>query len=257
MERFIKIPNLPQNKASLVALDGRARKTIIDSLQNMGIHVLLTNGCEDLYSAVSYHADMFIHHLGENYIIAAPNAPASFIEKLEDYGFNIIRGDKPITGKYPDDIAYNVARIGDYAVCNRAYTDKTLLKCLHERDVKIVDVKQGYSKCSLSIIDSETVITSDEGLYYALIKYDIDVLKINAGAIDLPDLDYGFIGGASGLVSSDTVAFAGNIALHPDFQKIKKFLSQHGKQVKVLDSKKMLDVGTIIPLKEYSIEEIC
>jgi len=257
MEQFIKSPNLPENRASLVVLDGRARKTIINSLKDMGIEVLLTTKCTDLYDAVSYHPDIFIHHLWGNHIIAAPNAPADFLRNLEKHGFNIIMGQKSISGKYPDDIAYNVARIGDYAVCNIVHTDKKLLQCLTDRGIRIIDVKQGYSKCSLCIVDNKAVITSDEGLYSTLLKYDFDILKINPGSICLSGLDYGFIGGASGLISNDTVAFAGNIMLHPDYKIIKEFLLRHGKNEKVLDSKELMDIGTIIPLKEYSVEEIC
>lgn len=257
MDRYVISPNLPKNKVSVVLLDARARKTIVKNLEEMGIRVILTDMCNDLYDAVSYHPDMFIHHLGDNCIVAAPNAPLKLLSVLEGLGFNIIKGQKPIGGKYPGDIAYNVARIDEYAVCSTAHTDKTLLQCLYDRGVKIVDVKQGYSKCSLSIIERGTVITSDEGLYTVLRKHDFNILKISPGSIDLKGLDYGFIGGASGLVSNEIVAFAGNLSLHPDLDKIEKFLSQYGKQVKSLDHKKIMDVGTIIPLKEYCIEEIC
>jgi hypothetical protein len=45
--------------------------------------------------------------------------------------------------------------------------------------------------------------------------------------------------------------------LHPDFNKIEKFVLKHAKKIKILDDDKLMDVGTIVPLKEYCKEEIC
>lgn len=257
MERFIIDPNLPRGNVSLGIVDGRTRDTIINKLNSSGIQVIRTDRCSALYDAVSFHPDMFIHHIGGRDIVTAPNAPEPTIKKLLDFGFNIIWGGTPLTRKYPGDTAYNVARIGEYAVCNAAYTDKVLLKLLEGMGVKIIDVKQGYAKCSICIISPDAIITSDDGLYRALNGYGFDILKINTGFISLPKLSYGFIGGASGLISKDEAAFSGNIELHPDFKKIKKFAASHGKSILNLDELQLVDIGTFIPLKEYGIEEIC
>jgi hypothetical protein len=251
MEKFIAAPNLPEGNVSCVIADGRVRDSILHTLRCSGIDVILTDRCDSLYNAVSFHPDMFIHHLGGNDIVAAPNSPAETIKKLSDRGVNIIRGGIPISRNYPGDIAYNVARIGEYAVCNISHTDRVLLSCLSDLGVRLIDVKQGYSKCSICVVDENSVITSDEGIYRSLFNHDIEVLRISPGLIELPGLNYGFIGGTSGFISAEYLSFAGNILLHPDFKKIEKFLFEHGKKIKMLDDGKLLDVGTLIPLKEY------
>jgi len=253
MDSFIKCPNLPINNVSLGLIDGRADNSIISELKCNGIDVITTDSCEDLYDAVAGHPDMFIVHAGGNIIISAPNAPLNTIDKLIENGFHIIKGQKAIMSKYPENIAYNVARIENYAICNVKYTDKVLLKYLYENDIKLIDINQGYAKCSLCIAGRGVIITSDEGVYRTLAKHDFDILKISQGNIELKGLNYGFIGGSSGLISNKTLAFTGDIKKHPDFPKIDKFLGQRGIKIKILGAQKLTDVGTFIPLKEYCI----
>jgi hypothetical protein len=71
--------------------------------------------------------------------------------------------------------------------------------------------------------------------------------------IELKGLDYGFIGGASGLISPNLLAFAGDITAHPDFDKIEKFLFKNGINIKILDDGPLMDIGTITIIKEYCI----
>lgn len=250
MMRFVKNPNIPEGMVTAVLVDGRMRKDALKELEKMGIEAIKTQPVSGLYEAVSYHPDMFIHHIGGNNIVAAPNSPVDTIEKLKLLGFNIIYGCKTITGKYPYDIAYNVARIEGYAICNAAYTDYILLGLIEDYGIKIIDVKQGYSKCSVCIAGPGIIITSDDGIYRKLFKYDFEILKISPGFIELSGLNYGFIGGASGMVAHNVLAFSGDITNHPDFKKIYNFLDNNGINIKILDHGVLQDVGTIIPLKE-------
>lgn len=252
MERFIQVPNLPCGKVSMGVIDGRADEIIVSKLNKEGIRVLRTDPCADICGAVSFHPDMFLHHIGGNLIVAPPNAPETTLIKLSYEGFNIIRGEKCISRKYPGDIAYNVARIGNYAVCSVEATDRVLLRYLQETGITIIDVKQGYAKCSICVAGQRACITSDKGIYKALCKYDFDVLLISPGFISLYDLNYGFIGGASGLISDDTIFFSGNIKAHPDFIKIEAFLKKHHKKICSVENCSLTDVGTFIPLKECS-----
>jgi hypothetical protein len=73
-------------------------------------------------------------------------------------------------------------------------------------------VKQGYTKCSLVVVDEKSVITSDMGLAAALQRFEIDVLLISQGHVALPGLQYGFLGGASGR-AGDEILFNGTCPL--------------------------------------------
>lgn len=253
MESFIQNPNLPANKVSLVAIDCRVPDGILEELHKMNIRVVKTQKIKETYEAISCHPDIMMCHVGGNEIVAAPNVPDAMIYELEDEGFHIISGSKTIKSSYPEDILYNTAVIGGFAVCSVKNTDKVLIDNLEKKDIKIIDVKQGYSKCSACIVDNRAVITSDTGIYKVLMEQNIDVLLITPGFIDLYDMNYGFIGGAGSALSADEIAFSGNIVLHPDYFKIQNFLKKHDKKIINLNLNRLIDLGTIIPLKEYCI----
>lgn len=253
MENFIQSPNLPAGKVSLAVIDGRVTEDIERNIQDLRIRLIKTKKTNGLYEAISYHPDIVIHHLGENEIVAAPNIDNQIIYKLEEEGFKIIIGKRSAAGTYPYDISYNVARFGNKAVCCIKHTDEVLLQKLHERGIKIININQGYAKCSICVVSKEAVITSDKGIYKELQKNNISVLLITPGNIRLFNMNYGFIGGASGSVSNSSIAFFGNMELHPNYNEIQIFMSKYNKSVINLSKNLLLDLGTLIPLKEYSI----
>lgn len=253
MENYVEIPNLPEKDISLAVVDGRINSDIERALYNMNVRLIKTKKIKSLYDAISYHPDIMLHHIGGKDIVAAPDIDNSTVYQLEKEGFNIILGKKKLSEKYPFDVAYNAARIGNFLFCNIKYTDEVLLEEAEKRNLKIVDIKQGYAKCSLCVIDYNEVITFDRGIKEKLDKYNIDNLIITPGHIELFNLSYGFIGGASGKLSKDKIAFFGNTKLHPDYDKIYLFLLKNRKKIINLSENKMVDLGTLIPLKEYSI----
>ncbi|SKA89106.1 hypothetical protein SAMN05443428_10975 [Caloramator quimbayensis] len=253
MENYVEIPNLPENNISLAVVDGRIPCDMEKILYGMNIKLIKTKKIKNLYDAISYHPDIMLHHIGGRDIVAAPDTDNSIIYQLEDEGFNIIFGKKKLSEKYPFDIAYNAARIGNFLFCNKKHTDEVLLEEAEKRNLNLIDIKQGYAKCSLCIADNNAVITFDRGIKEKLDKYDIDNLIITPGYIDLFNFSYGFIGGASGKLSKDKIAFFGNAKLHPDYDKIYLFLLKNRKKIINLSENKMVDLGTLIPLKEYSI----
>lgn len=253
MDNFIQYPNLPLERVSLAVVDGRIPWEMEKNLRDIDIRLIKTKRTEGLYEAVSYHPDIIIHHLGGNEIVVAPNTDNQFIYSLEEEGFKIIFGKNPVEGTYPYDISYNVARFGNKAVCSIKYTDEVLLQKLYERGIEIINVNQGYAKCSICVVSKNAVITSDKGIYRELQKNNIDVLLITPGNICLFNMEYGFIGGASGSVSDSGIVFFGNIDLHPNNDEIRKFMSKYNKTVINLSVNLLMDLGTLIPLKEYSI----
>ncbi|WP_243120262.1 DUF6873 family GME fold protein [Caloramator sp. E03] len=253
MENYVKIPNLPENNISLAIVDGRIPSDIERELYKMNIRLIKTKKVQSLYEAISYHPDIMVHHLGGKDIIVAPNIDNSLVYQLENEGFNIIIGKSILYTKYPYDIYYNAARIGKYLVCNERFTDEILLHEIYKRGVKVINVKQGYSKCSICIVDSNSVITFDKGIKKELDKYNINTLLITPGHIKLFNLNYGFIGGSCGNLSKDKIAFFGNLKLHPDHEEIYSFVKKYGRKVINLSENIIIDLGTLIPLKEYSI----
>lgn len=250
MERFIKNPFLPEGKVKTVIVDKRISKCVQNKIRANGINIIETPNCSNLYEAVSAHPDMLIHHIGGDEIIVAPNIYYDMYKKLEGLNLKVIQGDTMLKSTYPDNVAYNVGRIGKIAIHNFKYTDKKIIKRLEEKELKLINVKQGYAKCSICIVNEKAIITSDRGIARELEKHDIDVLLIRSGYVDLPGLDYGFVGGASGLIDNKKILFCGDIREHPDFKIIKKFLRKYSVSFEVVEDKKLIDIGSIIPITE-------
>ena len=181
-----------------------------------------------------YHPDMFCFKSKKNKWV--------FYEGIT-HGLNIdaVTVKSPVSCVYPRDIGLNAAVVGDYLICNVKYTDETVL----EHADKIIDVKQGYAKCSVCMVDENSIITSDAGIYSAAKKNNIEVLLISKGHITLDGYNYGFIGGCSGLISKNKLAFTGSIAVHPDYEKIKKFCEGRGVEIVSLSNEKLYDYGSM------------
>lgn len=69
---------------------------------------------------------------------------------------------------------------------------------MRKNDIEIVNINQGYARCSTLILNNRTAVTADISVKNALEKDGAKVLLISSGDIKLEGYDYGFIGGASG-----------------------------------------------------------
>ncbi len=152
-----------------------------------------------------------------------------------------------LSSEYPYDIPFNAACTGKYFIHNLKYTAPVLLKRAEELGLEMVDVRQGYAKCSTVIIDEGSVITYDRGLGKACTQAGMNVLMITPGHVLLPGYDTGFIGGASGR-TGDTVIFNGDLSAHPDPDSIVRFIEERGLNVKWFPEWPLTDTGSIISI---------
>jgi len=248
MKEFINNPNLPDKGVRTVILDYRTDIEILLSLSNMGIDIIKTNCCRELYGAIKGHPDILMHHIGDNSIVIAPNIYDKVAPKLQKKGFALTKGAAWLHRNYPQNIAYNVLRIGKLAFHNTKYTDVEIKHFYEKLGIKFIHVNQGYTKCSVCVVDEYSVITQDIGIAKVMETNGIDVLHIESGDIDIVGLNYGFIGGASGLISKGVIAFSGNISEMKSFDKIVEFITLKGIDIKILSNKKIMDIGSITPV---------
>lgn len=245
---FVKESFIVNGNLSLALLDKRITNKMEKSLSERNIEVIKTPVCNETYEAITHHPDITVCKLNDNNIVVAPNVYEYYYNNLQPLGFNVIKGESFIEYNYPNNIQYNVAIFGNYAIHNFNYTDKKILEYLDKNNIKKIHVKQGYCKCSICIVDESSIITSDEGIYKEAIKNELNCLLIEKGHINLFDLNYGFIGGCSGLISNDTLAFFGDISNHPSYNEIVDFISSRNKNIISLSNEELLDLGSIIPL---------
>ncbi|QZY56291.1 DUF6873 family GME fold protein [Crassaminicella profunda] len=251
-EKFLDTPFLPQRHVKVALVDGRVSHNFMNNLKSMGINIIKTPCCKELYGAISYHPDILLHPIKGKDVVVAPNVYDPLAKLLEKYGLNVIKGETTLRRNYPDNIAYNIARVSNFAIHNLKYTDKSTLKLLEENQIELIHVKQGYSKCSICIVNERAIITSDRGIAKTVEKYGIDPLVIAPGYIDLPGIEYGFIGGISGLIGKNKIAFSGFLSYHPDYDRILKFLAKYEVEPVFLENKQPIDIGSIIPVLEMA-----
>lgn len=245
---MLENPFIPIKKANLAIVAGNADIEIIKSLEKKNIKVIKTIKCQRVDKSIAYHPDIVLHPINYNTLIIAPSVFPYYKEKLKGLNLNLIQGEKELSCKYPADIAYNVGRIYKYAIHNFKYTDELLKFYLKKEGLDFIDIKQGYAKCSISIVDERSVITSDISIYNKLKKLGFNVLKINPGNIKLEGQNYGFIGGSTGNTSKDEFVLSGTLESHPEKEKIEEFLLLKNKKIEYLSKKHIIDIGTIISL---------
>ena len=206
-----------------------ANKILTDYLEGLGCHLSFIASSDIVDPAISNHPDIFLCKMG-----AGDGAPIFFAEK-EDLGRD-----------YPSDVAFNAACTGRYFIHNLSYTNEKLLLAAKEMGMTLIDVGQGYTKCSIVVVAEDAIITYDEGIIRACSKYpELEVLQVSPGFVRLDGYDTGFIGGCSGRVGNE-VHFNGDLFAHPDFQRIVTFIEKRGLTCRWFPDYKLTDIGSIL-----------
>lgn len=146
---------------------------------------------------------------------------------------------------YPNDARYCAVFLGKHMLHRLDITAPEVLKKAKNLGLELINVRQGYTKCSTVVVDKTAVITSDKGIANALKNTAVDLLTVSEGHVFLPGFDYGFIGGASGRVG-DEIIFNGDLSAHPDFVSIVNFIESRGLKVKYFPTYPLTDIGSII-----------
>ena len=230
-------------------VDYRITDEEISNLSKLGLEVIKIPKCDKIYDAINGHPDIQMNILKNNTnndIIIHKDISEDFRNILEEKHIKYIVSEKSLKSSYPSDIILNALILEDYFIHTLAYTDENLF---NSQKSKInVNVPQGYAKCSVLPINEKALITSDEGIYKILTKYDFDILLLPPGDILLPSLNYGFIGGTGGMISHDKIAFFGELDQYKYGTQVKNFLSKYGVTPIALRKGKLIDRGSLFIL---------
>lgn len=227
-----------------IIIDYRASKETFDALKQMKFNIVKTPKHKFVYDAISGHPDIMVHKIGDNELITEPSVYEYFKLKLPEHTVGI--GETFLNDKYPGNIAYNVCALSNKIFCNIPNTDRKIFKRYEQMGYEIINVKQGYAKCSICVVSDNAIITADKGIAKAAIQNRIDVLEITNGDVRLDGFEYGFFGGATGLVADNMLAVNGNIERHTDAKRIVDFCANYGVNVISLNNGYIYDIGSII-----------
>lgn len=220
-----------------IVTDFRISPQSAAELERLGFEIIPTMPLGGVYRQICGHTDIQLHVAHEK-AICAPSVYEYYKSRLP----RVVRGSIEPGARYPYDIAYNACGFGDTVVCNVKNTAPEILSEYKQ----ILNTRQGYTKCSICLIESKTekqsAITSDSGLHRLLTENGIEALKISPGHISLYDMD-GFIGGASGMLAPGLLAFNGDLKNHPDGAEIAAFCRNAGVDFVCLSNDMLCDVG--------------
>ncbi len=212
-------------------------------IENMGNRVITSDCIKSILAPERNHADMQILQIND--VIFMLNECSILRESLPNKSIRFCKNSAG--SKYPDNILLNFLYLNGKLYGKKSAIDPVVEEYCIDNNIDIINVNQGYARCSTLVIKENAVITSDKSIEKALRKDGVDVLLILSGNIILDGFDYGFIGGASGKLDKNTIVFFGNIKKHPDYNIIRNFCNKYNVKIKIISEEMALtDIGGIV-----------
>ena len=235
-------------------IDERMRDVEKQTLKNLGYELIEIKKSINVYPEISSHVDIFACKVKDK-IIVEKSAYKMLKNKLNNDENILISGEKMISYDYPNDIKYNVCIVGNKAIHNFKYTDSKIISELNKNNFELINVKQGYSNCSISVIDEKSIILSDRGVYNNLKNSGLDILFLDyIPHIKLFDENgeysqkNGFIGGAISRIGDNIVVF-GDIDKIDYYCNIRKFIESRNLKIIDFEGLDVIDYGGVIEQK--------
>lgn len=226
-------------------IDERMRNIEKQKLKKMGYYLIEIKKNPNVYEEISSHVDIFACKIGDK-IIVEPSVYED-ISKI----INVEKGDACVSSKYPEDIKYNVCIIGKKAIHRLDCTDSKIKEELIKNGYELINTKQGYTNCSIAVIDDSSAIVTDKELYKTLKSHDIDTLFLDYEPdIKLLNTDSysnkkGFIGGAISRIEDNIIIFGDLRKIDVD-DKIRNFILQKKLSIIEFENLDVIDYGGII-----------
>ncbi|MBP3596807.1 MAG: hypothetical protein J6J60_05370 [Clostridia bacterium] len=228
----------------MIIIDSRMRDFEKNKLKELGYELYEIKPNNNLYYEISAHVDIHCCKILNNLIVDnSINIP------------NTTLGDTVLTSKYPNDIPYNVCIVGNKAIHNFKYTNNKILDILEKNNFEKIHINQGYSKCSIAVIDENSVIVTDKKIFEILHSYNINVLLVDENInqnIHLFKNEYfeyssmhGFIGGAFSRIG-EYIFISGDLNIIDSENKIRNFIEK--KNLKIIDfpNSDIIDYGGVL-----------
>lgn len=222
-----------------IIIDSRMREKEKEYLSTLG-ELVETAPQDTVYEEISAHPDIFFCKLNDR-IFRSPNLDISIGTS----------GKESVGSKYPEDIKYNVCQIGKFVIHNFKYTDKSILEYIEETNLKKLQVSQGYSNCSISVVSENACITSDKQICETLKNKNIDCLLLKENSIHLLNKNgfktkmNGFIGGATCVIDNKFILF-GDINYLEYKKELIKFLEKYKLELVDFPGLEINDYGGVI-----------
>lgn len=233
-----------------IVIDSRMRKVEKEYLESLGYRVINIQTNKNVYDEISSHVDIFCCKIKDKVVLET--SVYKYL-KEEKYDLeNVICGKNKVGSKYPLDVLYNVCSIGENVIHNFKYTDEKILEIIQKEKLNMIDINQGYSNCSIAVIDDKSVVVTDKKIAEKLIENDIDVLLLEEN-LDIKllknDGKYskmkGFIGGCMSRIENKIIIF-GDISKIDKEKKIRNFIQSRNLELVSFKGLDVIDYGGVL-----------
>ena len=188
--KLINTPYLPETDVC-IGVAGTSILKYTDELKRLGIDTLVTDSEPNLPKPVINHADLCVNYLGSGNVVLS-KTQTKLKAALEKLGCKCYIINESLKNAYPEDCLLNCIANSTDLICNYDITSAKIKGLANGKTV--IDVNQGYTKCSICAVSDKAFITDDKSIYKALKNAEYDVLEVEKGSVALDGYDYGFIG---------------------------------------------------------------
>ena len=230
-------------------IDERMRIAEKEKLKELGYNLIEIKQSKNVYTEISSHVDIFTCKIGKKLIVEP--SQYKYIKSQLTAEANIVQGNEVVENRYPFDIKYNVCVIGKKALHNFEYTDSKIKEELQVQGYECINTTQGYTNCSIAVIDENSAIVTDKGLYKILQKHNVDVLYLE----HKPDIKLlndkcysdrnGFIGGAISRIDN-MVIISGDLNKIDKDEQIREFIEKRNLELIDFKGLDVIDYGGIV-----------
>ena len=220
------------------------KPNLCENIEKFGYEIIVCEKVNNLLPFECTHTDMQCLKIEDTmFVLKECN---ELYKQLKKLNYNIIKTIKNIDKKYPNNVLLNALYIKGKLYCKKDAIDKSVIDYCDSNNIIIVNVNQGYTKCSTAIIGDD-FITSDIGIYNALQENGVEGILIKSGEIQLDGVNYGFIGGCC-FSDEHNVYFTGDVTKYSDFSKIEEICYKNKVNIICLDNQKLYDIGGFVAI---------
>ncbi len=185
-------------------VDKNIAKESADFLCSLGYNLIFSTNIEKINNSTSTHPDMQFLKINDNTAVVADCTLDYYKSALPDFNYFTVNN---IKSPYPNDTILNFVLLKNNAICTKyQFNNNDFLK-----EYNCVFVNQGYTKCSICVLNDNAIITSDNGIIKKLKNFGFNAYFLPDNEINLYGYKNGFWGGASGLIAKNKLYFNGNI----------------------------------------------
>ncbi len=223
-----------------IVVDKNMPEDFIKKLKRFPYKIVKTKENFNLPQGISAHPDILVHSF-PNGDIVVDRDNFSYYENIFK-GRKVFKTENSLAYDYKSHVSLNGFFYKGYFIGNLKYIDSAVLK-YYKDNYKLIDIKQGYSKCNTLITD-KFLATSDLGIYKAL-KDKFNIIKIKHKGINLRGYEYGFIGGTCGFIDN-TLILCGSLKKHRSGETIREKCRENEIEILELADEKLEDFGSIL-----------